>query len=661
MGRLFFSLVLLLYLGIQGFGQQTKVDSLLQVVRTMGTDSVKARVLADISYEYYHLRLLDPARYYADSTEIISKKIGYEQGVVWANYRYALIDMILGNYEKSIKHLGYCYEYYSKINDSLQMAHVHFQIGKVYKNLGDFDQSLADFFFAAKLFEELNYHKGLANSWNSIASIYRQLNKKNEAIDYYHQANSVRRSLGDTLNYAMGLQNLANVYSHYQYYDSAETLYLEALELIEQIGRIYEESIILGNLGKLFNNLNEHHKALEYHLEAMPLREQIGNKKSIAYGLWNIALTRMKLTQQEEANILIDEALDLAHEIDAKDLLSEFYELKSDIALTQNDFRQAYEYNKISNQWKDSVFNDESTRQINELQAKYETEKKDKQIKVLAKEKEIQKKETQRQATLKWTFIFGVVLLGLVLGLVISNSRQRLKNQKLIAAKDNEIREANYRQQVSELEMKALRAQINPHFLFNCMNSINGMILEGDNDNASLYLTKFSRLVRLILENAEGSSVTLQSEIALLESYIQLEALRFKGKINYNISIKKDIDPNATYLPSMILQPFVENAIWHGLIHKTDDQPGVIEIAVMEKDGRLYCTIEDNGVGREKARKLSEKSVLKSRSMGLKITEERLRLLSKEQWKKLVNIIDLRDSLDRAVGTRVEINIPISA
>jgi len=124
--------------------------------------------------------------------------------------------------------------------------------------------------------------------------------------------------------------------------------------------------------------------------------------------------------------------------------------------------------------------------------------------------------------------------------------------------------------------------------------------------------------------------------------------------------VDESVDPDSTYLPSMVLQPFVENAIWHGLMHKADAGKGVIEISVRENDGRLYCIIEDNGVGREKARELQERSLIKTKSMGMKITEERLRLLSKEKLEQLISITDIKDSLDHALGTRVEINIPVS-
>jgi LytS/YehU family sensor histidine kinase len=228
-----------------------------------------------------------------------------------------------------------------------------------------------------------------------------------------------------------------------------------------------------------------------------------------------------------------------------------------------------------------------------------------------------------------------------------------------MSAKNQQINEANFKQELSDLEVKALRAQINPHFLFNCMNSINRMILSNETEDASRYLTKFSKLVRLILENSESPAVSLDNELVMLESYIQLECLRFKGQIDYQILVDEMIEPESIYLPSMVLQPFVENAIWHGLMHKENREKGTISIGIKGDENHLRCTIEDNGIGREKAQVLREKSLLNKKSMGIKITEERLRLLSGKRLDQMVRIIDLKDDRDFARGTRVEISIPI--
>jgi sensor histidine kinase YesM len=291
---------------------------------------------------------------------------------------------------------------------------------------------------------------------------------------------------------------------------------------------------------------------------------------------------------------------------------------------------------------------------------KYETEKKEKQIAALANEKEIQEHETMRQSFLKVLFMSGSVVLVILFLLVFFLLRQRLRNQKILAVKNEEIKAGQFKQQLSELELKALRAQINPHFIFNCLNSINQMILDGENQKASKYLSKFGKLIRLILENAEETEVVLKDELLMLETYIQLEMLRFGGAIDYSVTVEDDVDAENTYLPAMVLQPFVENAVWHGLIPKKDSATGRIAITIKRKDDLLLCVIEDNGIGREKALELQQKTVYKSKSLGLKITEERLRLLNREMQRQWIRFVDLKDPIGFAIGTRVEVSIPIS-
>jgi hypothetical protein len=364
----------------------------------------------------------------------------------------------------------------------------------------------------------------------------------------------------------------------------------------------------------------------------------------------------------------------MAEDIGAKPVISDVNAALSEVYTAQDDYQKALEQYKKHTATKDSVMNLDISSRLNELQIKYETGEKDKRITLLAKEKEIlakaktilakekaiQEQEALRQATIRKMYGIGLVFICLLSGLAFMMVRQRIKNQKIIAAKNDEIKTARFQRELSELELKALRAQINPHFLFNCMNSINHLILSGELEKASLYLGKFSKLVRLILENSDSKEISLTNELATIRSYIELEELRFKGKINYRIDVDKSIDPEDTYVPSMILQPFVENAIWHGLMHRISSEPGTIAISVENKREHLSCLIEDNGVGRGKAGMLKEQSVIKNKSMGLKITEERLRFLNHGTTGQLIYFTDLMNSFNQPAGTRVEIHIPVS-
>ena len=162
----------------------------------------------------------------------------------------------------------------------------------------------------------------------------------------------------------------------------------------------------------------------------------------------------------------------------------------------------------------------------------------------------------------------------------------------------------------------------------------------------------------MVLENSEHNTVPLVDELQMLEIYIQLEALRFKKKVKYHINIDPSVDQEITYIPSMVLQPLVENAIWHGLMHK--EEGGNIAICIREQEGVLKCSVEDNGIGRHQAKALTQKIEGKNRSFGLQIIRERLKLMSKEELRKLINIEDLKNSKDESIGTRVNLLIPIS-
>ncbi len=214
-------------------------------------------------------------------------------------------------------------------------------------------------------------------------------------------------------------------------------------------------------------------------------------------------------------------------------------------------------------------------------------------------------------------------------------------------------------QKMTEVEMQALRAQMNPHFIFNCLNSINRYIVKSDQTTASLYLTKFAKLIRLILDNSNSKNVLLSNEIEALKLYIEMEALRFDKKFTYEIKVENKIGTDTLELPPLIIQPYVENAIWHGLLHKEKNGHLSIQIS-MACESMLQCVIEDNGIGREKAKTLKSKTATSRKSLGMQLTENRLSLLNKHaELNASVEIIDLQNDSSEALGTKVVLKIPV--
>ncbi|MCD4694772.1 MAG: histidine kinase, partial [Bacteroidales bacterium] len=250
------------------------------------------------------------------------------------------------------------------------------------------------------------------------------------------------------------------------------------------------------------------------------------------------------------------------------------------------------------------------------------------------------------------TWWFYVLIILLVSGLALSFHLYRLR----LIRKQEELKIA-YDKKISQLEIKALRSQMNPHFLFNSLNSIRYYILKEDNENASEYLTKFSRLLRLILSNSRHSQISLKDELHALEIYIDFEQMRFNQKFDYRITVGQNINQEEIKIQPMTIQPFVENAIWHGLMPRKTNGTLLVDISLEGKI--LKIIIEDNGIGRQKAKELSKSGLEETKSYGLQITEERMNIMENVRGKRSgFKIVDLFDN-KHSVGTRVIITFEI--
>ena len=275
-------------------------------------------------------------------------------------------------------------------------------------------------------------------------------------------------------------------------------------------------------------------------------------------------------------------------------------------------------------------------------------------LSLLDKENKLKDQRLKQQAFIRNALLAGLLLFVAMGIFVFRNLSLKRKNEKL----QNEKRQAELQQKASELEMQALRAQMNPHFIFNCLSSINKFILKNDTDTASDYLTRFSRLIRQSLTNSQLSLIPLSDEIEMLRLYLDMERLRFSESFTYSIIYENTIEPETIFIPPMLLQPFCENAIWHGLMHKVGQ--GKLDVIMSLQNGELQCVIADNGIGREKAAELKIRSNGKQKSFGLKITTERLALFNNEKtvhsFYKTEDLLDLDGNI---AGTKVILNIKL--
>lgn len=223
--------------------------------------------------------------------------------------------------------------------------------------------------------------------------------------------------------------------------------------------------------------------------------------------------------------------------------------------------------------------------------------------------------------------------------------------------KKREYEKTELQNKIATTELKALRAQMNPHFIFNAINSVQYFMTSNDPASSQKYLSKFAKLIRYVLENSKPSTISLDKEIDALKLYIDLEILRFENHFEYQFMIDENINTSFIQIPSMLIQPYVENAIWHGLMHKKSSGKLMINITI--KSSILTCIIEDNGIGRVQSQKnKTVESLTQHKSFGMAVTMERIEIISRlNNIAPEVNVIDLYEN-NLATGTRVEIKSP---
>lgn len=246
----------------------------------------------------------------------------------------------------------------------------------------------------------------------------------------------------------------------------------------------------------------------------------------------------------------------------------------------------------------------------------------------------------------------GLVVLG-ILGGIFSFYQYRVRQ----ITKAERLR-SEYEKKLANVELTALRAQMNPHFIFNCLNSIDHYIIKNETRKASEYLNSFSRLIRLILQNSRSNYVNLRDELEALKLYMEMESLRFNHRFDYLVQVENDMDLDSTEIPPMIIQPYVENAIWHGLMHK--EGKGKVVLTLSRENGYLQCSIEDDGIGRARAAELKSRNSTRKKSMGMGITKDRINIINNlYNTDTSVKVIDLVNPNGSGRGTRIELTIPI--
>lgn len=579
-------------------------------------------------------------KYYQKSLDL-AIRIKNQSVEAHAYHGLAYLNSIQGENKKAIEFEKKAYTIFNAINKKKKAASTLNSIGSNYFYLSEYKNALTYYLKALKIAEKIKDNVLIATAYDNIGLLYKRLNNNKRAFYYFEKSIEKYQEGHNESQIINVLTNYGNAKDQAGQSKEALKIYNRALLLAIKTKNIRSEYSLITNIAIAEFGLKDYDKAIVGFQKANAFFESTGDLRNLSVGRQYLAETLIEASNDMirkagfnpeqkfiQALELTQACLNYSTEINAIDDQMYCREVLSKIYSKKGDFKASLEQYKLFTVLKDSVTNNENREEILTKELRYEADKKH-----AVANAEIQKQKTLKYATFGGS---GLVLLSgffLFIGYKRRRSAKEIQNELLLKAK------------ISDTEMRALRLQLNPHFIFNSLNSISDYIGKNDIKTADYYLAKFAKLMRGILENSEEKDIPLADELKMLELYMQLESARLNHKFTFEIKVEQGIDPETTLVPPLILQPFVENSIWHGLAQK--EGVGKIIIDVTKENAMLNCIVEDDGIGRKNA------SISNGKSYGMKITKDRIELLNKfKNTNASVNLIDLEK------GTRVEVKLP---
>jgi tetratricopeptide (TPR) repeat protein len=520
--------------------------------------------------------------------------------------------------------------------DSSSVAKVRINIGNTYMKQDSLEQGLRALLSATEMLEALKDSAYLAFVYNSIAGTMGLVGNVNERLRYSQLAFGY---YGRKLSDPIGLGIAANLTHHLEQanlLDSAETLGLRVLEASRKLGVKKTEAQVANYLSVVAFRTDRFDVAVERCRQVLAFEGTLTMDWLFndAYSYLGQAL--MKLGRNREALEAMEKGLRYAHADKSSRAFLLSYASMHGLYASEGRFKEAYEHLQLYSTLRDSLDRTENAAVINELQTKYETAKKEQAIRDLDQQNRINELKVRQRTILG--LLVALVMLVFV-ALVYFRSRQRELKQERIAL-DNRLR--------------SLRVQMNPHFIFNALSAIQNYLISGkDMRESTRYLSNFAKVMRAFLEYNQQELITLDKEVDALELYLGIQKLRFDNGFTHEIDIDPELEPEVTQVPPMLLQPFVENAIEHGI---RNVENGHIRLSYRMEGDELVMEVTDNGVGRSRSAIDRPKAEGKT-SLATSITEERIALLNRNG--KGRHRFEVADANPDGSGTSVTFHIPL--
>lgn len=577
-----------------------------------------------------------------------SEKINYYNGQAYGENSLGIFFRDKSQYRKAIAHHKKSIELAQQGGNIEQEISSLNMLGVAYRRIDAVRSALNNHQTALELAEEIHPKtnmliKSIAISLNSIGNIYLLLRDYDIAEEYFKKAIPYEIKLKSDLGLAINYANLGISYEERGRFEEALINYRKSLHYNQKINSKLGLVICNNSIGQVYLKKNKPEEALKLIEPTLEMTREIEDEFYIALANINMGWALYELGKYQEAEAYLLKGEEVSRNREMKQFLASSYEHLSELKEKQKDFQQALVYQRLSQTVQEEYLNEANHKYVSDLNLKYDTEQKKNRISLLEKENEIVTMELgQSRKNLTFTVLFFI--LALIIGYILYR-HFRLKNEK----------------RALTAEQKLMRSQMNPHFIFNALLSIKIYMQNHNAKEAIEYLNQFAKLIRSILSSSLEKEISLAEELETMRLYVNIENIRFCNEINYEVFIDQSIDLKKVKIPSLILQPFVENALWHGLQPKEGNKRLKLEV-VKKNENFVEIIITDNGIGRKRTMEIpSDKRNTQKKSIGINLTIQRLQNFSKNfAHMHSLNIIDLYDDDgQRPKGTQVLLNLPV--
>ncbi|MCF6183370.1 MAG: tetratricopeptide repeat protein [Bacteroidales bacterium] len=626
--------ILILFLSSFTVLYSQNTDSLRNIIKFENSQQyTKACITLSETYTYTKP---DSSEYWLNKALIKTKNDKDFKSQAQIQIRLGILNNDRGNIRNAKHFFNQALEIAETLKDTSLIISSKGNLGNSYLNLGEYDKAIKIYTEIIELTEINNNTRVSAIAYGALGNLYLIKNEYKKALKYYNISKKKFISLNNSEGIAISFMNIATVYTNMGKYKNAIQKYTQANNFFLKSNNLLNSAKCLSGIAKINSKLKNYKKSVKYETQALKTYKKLNAKMDISYAYNMIAQNYMNMKKFHTAILFLDSALNA--NIREKNYVK--LELVTDKIINCYDsignFKKAYEYSKLHRLYYDSIFNIESKNKFSELEIKFETTKKEQELELYKKNQELLKRESKNRLILlisisSFLFFFLVIL-------ALMYNRKKLKS---------EIKE-------TELENRLLRVQMNPHFIFNALSSVENFMYKNDLKSSSIYIAEFAKLMRLILECSGKELISLKKEIEILTYYVKFQKLHVNYPPEFFVSFSENIDIENCLIPPMLIQPFIENSFKYAFTEEI--QGAVINLSFSLKNNFIFVEIKDNGIGINSAVHSDKNHT----SLAIRITEERIRRITEKKYRKevILNIQDLKSIDSKLHGTKINFKIP---